>query len=509
MPGPPQPWDQPEDPRDQTVDMPRIDLAGFGNGHPAPENGARSSWHLGDQSRTLPPQAGLPPPPVGRPPSADLPSDRTLPAPDRTAPDRTAPDRSPPRRLPRRDSGIHPGQAARPTTPPPYEAPLPPEPLPRRRPDTSRDPYAGRDPYARSAGDDREPGSLFRPAPPADGDRRAARDSGALEADARDGLGRDSSAAAGLGRDSAAHPAISSRLPNLRPAPDDRTRPVPRRPAWTRGSVWLVSSAANPQPARRCQRAVHFRRARLSWPARRLLPIQPGRPARYRPAQYRPAPCRRASCRQLSLLSRPSQLTRRCSRSAPHRPATGQRTPRRRYLANHPRARPRRPAWMRPQGPRSARRRGTSYRRSCHPRRRRTSPPIGRRPRMAPGIRPRRPGGGPDARSLAAGRRQARSAICSRGSTACRTGTRPRPTRTAAWPSHCRTDSVSSNSGCPRPSASRSSPGCWPISAVPRSSAPARSSLASPARPTTRVRRLQPPTRTHGAGLDSAFGPES
>src|SRR6202012_5175095 len=48
MPGPAQPWDQPEDPGDQTVDMPRIDLAGFGNWCAAPENGAPSSWHLGD-----------------------------------------------------------------------------------------------------------------------------------------------------------------------------------------------------------------------------------------------------------------------------------------------------------------------------------------------------------------------------------------------------------------------------------------------------------------------------
>jgi hypothetical protein len=32
MPGPTQPWDQPEDPRDQTVDLPRIDLTSPGNG---------------------------------------------------------------------------------------------------------------------------------------------------------------------------------------------------------------------------------------------------------------------------------------------------------------------------------------------------------------------------------------------------------------------------------------------------------------------------------------------
>ena len=442
MPGPPEPWDQPEDPRDQTVDMPRIDLAGFGTGHAAPENGARSSWHLGDQSRTLPPRPGLPPPPAGRPPSADLP-------PDRPAPDRTAPGR-----LPRRDSGVHPGQVARPTAPPPpYGAPLPPEPLPRRRPDTSRDPYAGRDPYARQAGDDREPGSLFRPAPPADGDRRPARDSGALEADARDSSGRNS----------AVLPAITSQLPSLSPPSGRADAAGPGRPA------------SSVPPSR-------FRPARF-------------RPARFRLTQGHPAQCRQALCRQLPLPSRPSRLTRQCSRPAPRRPVTGQPNPRRRYPAHHPRARPRRPAWMRPRGPRSARR-GTSYRRSCHPRRWQTSPPIGRRPRMAPGIRPR-PGpgpGGPDARHLAAARRPVRSAICSRGSTACRMGTRLRPTRTAAWPSRCRTDCVSSNSGCPRPSANRSSPGCWPISAVPRSSAPARSYLASAARPATRVRWPRPMT---------------
>ncbi len=265
MPGPPQPWDQPEDPRDQTVDMPRIDLAGFGTGHPAPENGPRSSRHLGDQSRTLPPRPGVPPPPAGRPPSADLPSD--LSTPDRTAPGR----------LPRRDSGVHPGQASRPTAPPPYGAPLPPEPLPRRRPDASRDPYAGRDPYAQSAGDDREPGSLFRPAPPADGDRLAARDSGALEADARDGLGRDSSARAGLGRDSAVHPAITSQLPSLStPAWPDAAgpgRPASADPRVSLGSQFgSEPSASTTLPA---SSAFPASPAFLASPARSAHPARP------------------------------------------------------------------------------------------------------------------------------------------------------------------------------------------------------------------------------------------
>ncbi len=39
MPGPVQPWDQPEDPRDETVDLPRIDLASHGNGSVQNGNG--------------------------------------------------------------------------------------------------------------------------------------------------------------------------------------------------------------------------------------------------------------------------------------------------------------------------------------------------------------------------------------------------------------------------------------------------------------------------------------
>jgi hypothetical protein len=182
MPGPAQPWDQPEDPRDQTVDMPRIDLAGFGNGRAAPEHGARSSWHLGDQSdRTQP---GLKRPPDPQPPGPDRPPP-AAPRPADLPSDRTAPGR-----LPRRDGGLQPGSAELPRQglPPAAEA-LPPaaEPLPRRQPNASRDPYAGPDPYARPAGDGGQPGSLFRPAPSANGDRHPDRDGGRDRAPRDDG----------------------------------------------------------------------------------------------------------------------------------------------------------------------------------------------------------------------------------------------------------------------------------------------------------------------------------
>ncbi len=42
MPGSAQPWDQSEDPRDKTVDLPRIDLANYGNGTALPESGPPS-----------------------------------------------------------------------------------------------------------------------------------------------------------------------------------------------------------------------------------------------------------------------------------------------------------------------------------------------------------------------------------------------------------------------------------------------------------------------------------
>src|ERR1700684_3976376 len=109
MPGPAQPWDQPEDPRDQTVDLPRIDLTGYANGR------------------------------TGR--GAD-PRDLTAPA--------------------RRADGdpLGNGHGRAPERPPPgLEPPGGTDRLPRRlRPDSSRDPYA-------RPGPDSSPGSLFRAAP--------------------------------------------------------------------------------------------------------------------------------------------------------------------------------------------------------------------------------------------------------------------------------------------------------------------------------------------------------
>ena len=118
MPGSAHPWDQPEDPRDQTVDLPRIDLASFGNGHAAdPGSGGIT------RPSSYPPD---PPRPGGAPPrSGAVPAEPPL--------------------------------APLPPLPPPRREP--PDPLPRRLPDSSRDPYA-------RLGQPTQPGALFRPAEP-------------------------------------------------------------------------------------------------------------------------------------------------------------------------------------------------------------------------------------------------------------------------------------------------------------------------------------------------------
>jgi hypothetical protein len=117
MPGPAQPWDQPEDPRDQTVDLPRIDLAGYGNGN-GHGNGATGGSAVNPREQT-----GEVPGRNGHQSANGTPGGSV----------------TPPGRL---------------------------EPLPRRTPDLNGDPYA------RPAQDAR-PGSLFErppgrpPAPPA------------------------------------------------------------------------------------------------------------------------------------------------------------------------------------------------------------------------------------------------------------------------------------------------------------------------------------------------------
>jgi hypothetical protein len=124
MPGPVQPWDQPEDPRDQTVDLPRIDLAGFGNGRAASDSGS----------------SGI------------------------TRPSFYPPDPPRPAAAPRPEPPPEPVPAEPPLAPLPPARREPPEPLPRRLPDTSRDPYA-------RLGQPTQPGALFRPAEPDAGRR--------------------------------------------------------------------------------------------------------------------------------------------------------------------------------------------------------------------------------------------------------------------------------------------------------------------------------------------------
>ena len=220
MPGPPQPWDQPEDPRDQTVDMPRIDLAGFGTGHPAPENGPRSSRHLGDQSRTLPPRPGVPPPP---------PAGRRQPICRRTSARRIAPPRA----------GCPGGTLAF------IRGRL------RARPRRRRTGHRSRPNRCRAAGRTqaaiRMPAVIRTPSRPAttanrgacSGRRRQRTATGSRLAIVVRSKQTPATAwaatarpAPGLGRDSAVHPAITSQLPSLstqRPAGRGRSRQTGQR----------------------------------------------------------------------------------------------------------------------------------------------------------------------------------------------------------------------------------------------------------------------------------------
>jgi hypothetical protein len=183
MPGPAQPWDQPEDPRDQTVDLPRIDLASFGNGHTAPEPGSGAITRPFYPAE--PPRSGAGPRLPAEPPLAPLP---------------------PPRREPpgRPDPGLS-------------DRGLPPEHLPRRLPDSSRDPYA-------RPGESAQPGALFRPAGEPDGGREP--DSGifrtAREPDATH------SADSGSFR--------TAREPNGKREPDSGLFRTTREPDGTRGA---------------------------------------------------------------------------------------------------------------------------------------------------------------------------------------------------------------------------------------------------------------------------------
>ena len=116
MPGSAQPWDLPEDPREQTVDLPRIDLASYANG----EAGHRDTAGPSRYPDGGPAANGRSYPPAGPP---------TGPEPRRSS-------------EPRRNGEPHPGS----------------EPHGRFLPDSSRDPYAW---PSREA----QPGSLLRPAP--------------------------------------------------------------------------------------------------------------------------------------------------------------------------------------------------------------------------------------------------------------------------------------------------------------------------------------------------------
>jgi hypothetical protein len=215
MPGPAQPWDPPEDPRDQTVDLPRIDLASFGNGPAVPDPGsggiARPSSYPPD-----PPPSGAAPPRPGavpaEPPLAPLP-------------------------LPRREP------------PGPPDRGLPPEPLPRRLPDSSRDPYA-------RPGQPTQPGALFRPAAGPDGARGRGLDGG-RESDG--GLFRPAEPDAARGPDSGlfrtAEPngAGESDRALFRPAePDGARRPAnadPGLPGASALDTALPVSATSPPAA--------------------------------------------------------------------------------------------------------------------------------------------------------------------------------------------------------------------------------------------------------------------
>src|SRR5215472_11606939 len=86
MPEAAQPWDQSEDPRDQTVDLPRIDLASFTNGNGAPDPGSvgstRRSWYPSEPYPSDPPrssaepQSGPAPRVPAEPPLVPLPPQR-------------------------------------------------------------------------------------------------------------------------------------------------------------------------------------------------------------------------------------------------------------------------------------------------------------------------------------------------------------------------------------------------------------------------------------------------
>jgi hypothetical protein len=190
MPGPAQPWDLPEDPRDQTVDLPRIDPISYGNGGPRPGDSVTGpSWdphgpgadlpgHLPDRNGHGPaitgPRRRLGPPGRPEPPGQIEPPTRRGQAgvPDgRDSAGRQghpAPDSS-------RDPYAVPGQSARPgllgpAPPPPASQGSGPD-LGRGEPSPRPEPAAGRESPAAASAQPPAPPAQQLPAPPEPAER--------------------------------------------------------------------------------------------------------------------------------------------------------------------------------------------------------------------------------------------------------------------------------------------------------------------------------------------------
>ena len=172
MPGSAQPWDLPEDPREQTVDLPRIDLASYANGEaghldiggsgPYPGSGRTGN---GRSDPPAGPRPGLEAPGMD-PPSLEPPSLEPSGRYDRPAGsgadwrfDRPARPPGPSARDPEPRSNLEP----RPSTEPHRNL----EPRPSTEPHGRFLPDSSRDPYARP-GQDSQPGGLLRPMPAPD-----------------------------------------------------------------------------------------------------------------------------------------------------------------------------------------------------------------------------------------------------------------------------------------------------------------------------------------------------
>ncbi len=134
MAGPAQPWDQPEDPRDQTVDLPRIDPASNGNGRSS-ANGDHAAFS-GEPDGQPPSRNGHSPATNGTPQWPVLPEPPLRPLPEVNGDPYAQPDRQPRpsslfEPLPRAASGRPmPPAPARPAQRPPPGPPVPAQPSP-------------------------------------------------------------------------------------------------------------------------------------------------------------------------------------------------------------------------------------------------------------------------------------------------------------------------------------------------------------------------------------------